>query len=77
MSDFDRSSHRKLDLSDVESQGVEGFAYSPGHRGRQADGLWLLHHEAEIRPLYKRLQQVLTLNPAFGEDFLVHSRRFL
>lgn len=55
----------------MESQGVEGYAYSAGHRGRMADGLWLLHNEAVIRPLYKRMERVLALNPAFGEDFLV------
>src|SRR4051812_23308754 len=55
----------------MESQGVEGFAYSQGHRGRQADGLWLLHPDEAIRPLYERLQKVLALNPAYAEDFLV------
>lgn len=58
-------------IREVESQGVEGYAYNPGYRGRQADGLWLLHHEREIRPLYERMQKVLAVNPAFGEDFLV------
>ena len=51
--------------------GVEGLVYSNGHRGRQADGLWLSHEEIEIRPLYRRLQTTLALNPAMGENFLV------
>ncbi|CAK5017564.1 unnamed protein product [Meloidogyne enterolobii] len=51
--------------------GVEGLVYSSGHRGRQAEGLWLSHEEKEIRPLYRKLRKTLALNPAMGEDFLV------
>uniref|UniRef100_A0A915NPY0 Prolyl 4-hydroxylase alpha subunit domain-containing protein n=1 Tax=Meloidogyne floridensis TaxID=298350 RepID=A0A915NPY0_9BILA len=57
----------------VESMGVEGLVYSTGHRGRQADGLWLSHEEKEIRPLYRTLRKTLALNPAMGEDFLILS----
>uniref|UniRef100_A0A183CM01 Fe2OG dioxygenase domain-containing protein n=1 Tax=Globodera pallida TaxID=36090 RepID=A0A183CM01_GLOPA len=56
---------------EVKSQGVEGFVYSEGHMGRRADGLWMTHNEEEVRALYRRIQAVLTLNPAMGEDFLV------
>ncbi|KAF7632274.1 hypothetical protein Mgra_00008283 [Meloidogyne graminicola] len=63
---FDKSSN-------IESMGVEGLIYNNGHRGREADGLWLGHEENIIRPLYQRLQKTLTLNPALGEDFLILS----
>uniref|UniRef100_A0A915P041 Prolyl 4-hydroxylase alpha subunit domain-containing protein n=1 Tax=Meloidogyne floridensis TaxID=298350 RepID=A0A915P041_9BILA len=64
----------KLDnSSNVESMGVEGLVYSSGHRGRQAEGLWLSHEEKEIRPLYRKLRKTLALNPAMGEDFLILS----
>jgi hypothetical protein len=61
---------------EMTSQGVEGHQYSPGHRGRKADGLWLLHDEPVIRPLYEQIRRLTRLNPALGEDFLV-GRRFL
>lgn len=55
----------------MESQRVEGHAYSAGHRGRVADGLWLEHNEPPVRPLFERLQETLRLNPAIGENFLI------
>jgi prolyl 4-hydroxylase len=50
---------------------VEGHQYSAGYRGRIADGLWLEHHDLAVKPLFKRLQQTLTLNPAIAENFLI------
>uniref|UniRef100_A0A914H8Z6 Prolyl 4-hydroxylase alpha subunit domain-containing protein n=1 Tax=Globodera rostochiensis TaxID=31243 RepID=A0A914H8Z6_GLORO len=60
---------------EVKSQGVEGLVYSEGHMGRRADGLWMAHNEKEVRALYRRIQAVLTLNPAMGEDFLISGNR--
>lgn len=55
----------------IEEQGVEGYSYSSGYRGRRADGLWIEPNKAIVRLFYKRLQNYLRLNPAIAEDFLV------
>ncbi|KAI1728058.1 2OG-Fe(II) oxygenase superfamily domain-containing protein [Ditylenchus destructor] len=57
--------------TEVESQRVEGLAYSPGHQGRKADGLWIEHDQPVVRHLFDRMQMLLRLNPAMGEEFLI------
>lgn len=50
---------------------MEGHQYSPGHRGRVADGLWRQHHDSSVKPLFERIQTIFRINPAIAEDFLI------
>ena len=43
----------------LEEMGVEGLHYSPGHRGRKADGLWLDHTEKVSRLHW----HIISINP--------------